>query len=144
MEHLGGSRYRLSTGREINASFGGYIGLSPEMRVGLGCDTHADEVTPEVVIREGMSIDPADFWTPAERAELADFMIEQWRRFGGRVDECRAFVEGVASMERCDDPGADERRTLASGPYCGTHDSFIDSEVTEARELLKRLGLSRP
>lgn len=64
----GGRTYILSTGREVEASFGGYIGLSADLDIGVGADGSVDLEFP-------------DSWTYEECAELADFMIEQWTRF---------------------------------------------------------------
>jgi hypothetical protein len=56
-----------STGLEASAHRG-IIGISPDLRIFEGYDTAfllGDDLKPE------------------ERRELAEFMIERWRRFGG-------------------------------------------------------------
>ncbi len=68
--------YELSSGRRFSANCG-IIGLSPEkLTVSEGFDGEIDidgypweDFTDE------------NRWTPAERAELADFMIAAWQRF---------------------------------------------------------------
>ena len=61
-----GPSYRLSSGREF-WTMASYISLSEEGHVGVGLDSDLDG--------------EMDDWTRAERAELADFMIERWTVF---------------------------------------------------------------
>lgn len=81
MKHERGNRYVLSTGRELNAAYGGYIGLNAELRVGLGTDHAPLEIDTRVEEAKDIDLDPDECWTSAEREELADFMIAQWQRF---------------------------------------------------------------
>jgi len=50
------------------------------------------------------------------------------------------FVQRVAANELCDDATKQDECQLESGPYCGTHDYFIQSIVEEARALLNASG----
>ena len=81
MKHLGGNHYELSTGRRLDASAGGYIGLNAGLRVGLGYDHAPLEIDRGLADAEGIEVDPDECWTSEERAELADFMIAQWQAF---------------------------------------------------------------
>lgn len=70
-----GLGYVLSTGRVFYANLG-IIGINPTLEVSEGYDG-------------GFSVDGdwegEDKWTAAERAELADFMIDLWQRFKGQA-----------------------------------------------------------
>ena len=75
--------YVLSTGRQIHANHG-VIGIAraygesaeqtyENFEIGGGFNTHLDEVG------EGGTGNPRTTFAPAERLELADFMIAQWQ-----------------------------------------------------------------
>jgi hypothetical protein len=82
--------YVLSTGREVRASHG-LISIADQRGKNYGEDTidgfeiaegshgHLPEMSHAYDFFSGQS--PWDEWTPMERAELADFMIEQWTAF---------------------------------------------------------------
>ena len=75
--------YVMSTGREIHASHGilgiarGFGARADEtfatFEIGGGYDTHLE------AMRDGAQGDLGARFTPAERVELADFMIAQWQ-----------------------------------------------------------------
>lgn len=64
-----GGTYVLSTGRHVGHASNGILGISPEGEPELhsGYDNYAEE----------------DF-TPAERREIADAMIEAWNRWASQ------------------------------------------------------------
>jgi hypothetical protein len=98
MERKDLNTYVLSTGRLVDAHLG-IIGLShqtgedhyPELGPQPGGYTSVwgDPQFGRFEIAEGFDghLDEVDEWTPAERAELADFMIEQWQEFKRSADE---------------------------------------------------------
>jgi hypothetical protein len=91
MERLTDDRYRLSSGREFYANHG-IIGLAHQDRgthypnLGGHGGYTAPWGEPNVGVFElaegfdGAILD-ANEWTPEERRELSDYMIELWTRF---------------------------------------------------------------
>ena len=74
MEQIDETRYRLASGRIVEVTTG-VIGI-PDLATGG--------------------------WTPRERSELADFMIDQWKRFK-QDDDC--VVGGLVVISDTDDGG---------------------------------------
>jgi hypothetical protein len=68
MERIDEKHYRLTSGRILDAA-AGVIGIA------------------NGAVFSGYNELPADEWTPEDRSELADFMIDQWRRFKGSTAE---------------------------------------------------------
>lgn len=64
--------FEFTTGRELRA-YGGIVGIDVDLSVYGGYDD-------KILDAADSSHDP---WTPAERAELADHMIDLWTRFKG-------------------------------------------------------------
>ena len=75
MEQIDHNTYRLSTGREVKANCG-FIGLNHALSVAEGFDGSI-----YALAHDDWYDDDKDRWTPAERAELADYMIALWQRF---------------------------------------------------------------
>lgn len=71
--------------------------------------------------------------------DLRQAMCEQFDRERELVRTLRAFVQEIASEELCDDPVKHNECYQDSGPYCGTHDSFADYTVKQARALLEKV-----
>jgi len=70
------NNFELSTGRRFSANCE-YIGIarrSGQWSISEGYDGH-------IYVDAGWSEDDADRWTPAEKAELADYMIALWQEF---------------------------------------------------------------
>lgn len=71
--------FELSTGRRFGANCG-IVGIvqrkGGNWRITEGYDGDIYGCAPDE-----WTDDDADRWTPAERAELADYMIEQWTAF---------------------------------------------------------------
>ena len=63
---IDGSKILFSSGREFYAN-NGIVGLSPELELFEGYDAHLEGYDQSL--------------TPDESAELADFMIDLWRKF---------------------------------------------------------------
>ena len=59
--------------------------------------------------------------------------VEQERQ---ELERLRAFVQDIANQKMCEDEGEDKKCHLDSGPYCGTHDYFVNDTITAARSLL--------
>lgn len=76
MKPIDSDHFQLSTGRTFYAHMG-LIGLTPdqgsEVRVSAGYDDSVD----------------VDGWTPAERIELADYMIALWQDFRAANQETK-------------------------------------------------------
>jgi len=68
--------YRLSTGRMFYAN-GGIIGLSPEHTT-----RSVSEGYDGAIYMGDEHDEPEDRWTPAERQELAAYMVALWTRWG--------------------------------------------------------------
>lgn len=111
--------YVLSTGREIKANHG-LIGIariygdSPDetfaaFELGKGYDGHLDEVSDRA-----RTTDRVQPFTPAERVELADFMIAQWQ------DLKRHAAAAIGPPRRIASVGLDlERGIVHSSLECG-------------------------
>jgi hypothetical protein len=77
-----GDGYRLSTGKEFYANLGL---LSVHPADPMVCSEGYDGGVAESQVREEWEDDAesAEKFTPAERREIAEFMIALWQRFGG-------------------------------------------------------------
>ena len=92
MERIGTHQYRLSTGRIIDAKRG-LIGISrvdestqdPSFGGFELSEGHSDHLY-DLSDPQHLMADRVAF-TPAERVELADFMIQQWRAFRTKAGE---------------------------------------------------------
>ncbi len=83
MKNINRHDYQLTSGRRLTASYSGVIGLQPtELAVHVGYDGDVDGLSP---VPDGVEASTTP-WTPAERAELADFMIAAWQRFKGATE----------------------------------------------------------
>jgi hypothetical protein len=140
MRQIDRDHFELSTGRRVYA-YGGVFGLGVLNPNDDNGQPLGDQVLPvygfDGVVEEGHQ------WTPAERAELANHMIDQWREFGGVYSLAAvavAFVREVAAIPKCDDDPTRASCELASGPYCGTHDVWVDTYIDKARAMLKDVG----
>jgi hypothetical protein len=67
------SGYTLSTGRSFYAN-GEIIGIDPDLQTYTGYDGTLNTST---------LWDPLDDWSPEEKKELALYMIDLWKKFGG-------------------------------------------------------------
>jgi len=78
MERIGDWKWRFSSGRELYVVMDTIaIGLET-LTVYSGCD---HEFLPSIPQHDREDSDEELSWTPAERAELADAMIERWQHF---------------------------------------------------------------
>jgi hypothetical protein len=77
-----GDGYVLSSGRRFYANRG-LLSISPAMEMGEGYDGGVDDIE----------------WSPAERREVAEFMIALWRQFGDQ-DGVKREASDDPDMER--------------------------------------------
>jgi len=107
MKRTNENEYTLSTGRTFYANCG-IIGLSPEGDITEGYDGFVDR-HPQAF----PAADPA--FTPEEKAEIADFMIQQWEAYRNELDapkpaipekmDTMILLQLYQSMTLCDHMG---------------------------------------
>jgi hypothetical protein len=68
------SGYILSTGRSFYAN-NEIIGIDPDLQTYTGYDG--------ILLTSTIWDDPLDDWSPKEKKELALYMIDLWKKFGG-------------------------------------------------------------
>jgi hypothetical protein len=80
-----GDQVTFSTGKKVYVNCG-IIGLSPDLDVSAGYDNGWFSPTDGWHDEDGI-VDPQSrhYLTPAEQAELADYMLEQWQKFKARA-----------------------------------------------------------
>jgi len=79
-------KWRLQSGKIVNTYFG-VVGLSPDLDLTGGFDDMLERREDATRFREGMLPDfrPEEFFTPAERLEIAEEMIRRWQKYGDLV-----------------------------------------------------------
>jgi len=78
MKQLGGSNFEFSTGKYFSANEG-IIGINSDLETYEGYDGSLDWLR--------------GYFTPKERVELADYMIELWKKYKKEAEETEEVEE---------------------------------------------------
>lgn len=107
-------QYELSTGRFLEANYG-IIGIDPCGGIYDGYDSSCEirDASGQYLGRASKDL------SPAERTELAEYMIEQWRKFGGLdVIACTEKMKGMTAEQRMEIMGNFCRDCGDNDPRC--------------------------